>query len=384
MGGLLSGLLRWWRSTLNRPLLLVTVNSPGEVAFWLSPLLRELEKITVPPRVWVFTPPCQFRSGKEEVVIQSLPLVERVFNPPKTVRFCFGGGGVTFPPRGLVLFLGGDLFYARLLKFRSRYPLWVYDGYPRRSFGVDVYLARFQKDFHQVSFTKKVFVGDLLRSFVERSVETLTLPPGSPRFLFLPGSRSFAYQYLVPFFLRCAEALSSFFPKSLFLMAFPPYYSPRDVPFFQELLKRFLPFFGKTSGLIAASDLVFMVPGSSNLEVLYRRKRGLVLVPFFQEAATRVPVMGAGEFLGRMPLWGKIVKRWILKRMIHSSGFLSLPNQILGKAVFPELRGEITVEGVVQEALRLLRQEVPDFPEEVFPAKAVEKLVGLVVEELYG
>ncbi|WP_438314433.1 hypothetical protein ACP6EK_06735 [Candidatus Caldatribacterium sp. SIUC1] len=369
---------------MNRPLLLVTVNSPGEIAFWLSPFLEELEKIAVPPCVWAFIPPCQFRSGREEMVIRSLPLVERVFNPQKTVEFCFGGDRVTFPPRGLVLFLGGDLFYARLLKFRSRYPLWVYDGYPRRSFGVDVYLARFQEDLHRVSFTKKIFVGDLLRSFVERSVETLTLPPGSPRFLFLPGSRSFAYQYLVPFFLRCAEVLSSLFPQSLFLIAFPPYYSPGDVSCFRELSERFLPFFGKTSSLIAASDLVFMVPGSSNLEVLYRKKRGLVLVPFFQEAATRVPVMGAGEFLGRMPLWGKIVKRWILRRMVRSSRFLSLPNQILGKAVFPELRGEITVEGTVQEALRLLEQEAPDFPEEVFPSKAVERLVGLVMEELYG
>jgi hypothetical protein len=369
---------------LNRPLLLVTVNSPGEVAFWLSPFLEGLEKIVVPPRVWVFTPPCQFRSGKEEVVIQDLPLVERVFNPQETVWFCFGGDRVAFPPRGLVLFLGGDLFYARLLKFRSRYPLWVYDGYPRRSPGVDVYLARFQEDFHRASFVKKFFVGDLLRSFVERSVGTLTLPPGFPRFLFLPGSRSFAYQYLVPFFLRCAEALSLFFPQGLFLVAFPSYYTPGDVPFFQELSERFLPFFGETSSLIAASDLVFMVPGSSNLEVLYRKRRGLVLVPFFQEAASRVPVMGAGEFLGRMPLWGKIVKRWILRRMIRSSRFLSLPNQILRKAVFPELRGEITIERVLQETLRLLGQEAPDFPEELFPSQAVEKLVGLVVEELYG
>jgi hypothetical protein len=70
--------------------------------------------------------------------------------------------------------------------------------------------------------------------------------------------------------------------------------------------------------------------------------------------------------------------------MIRSSRFLSLPNQILRKAVFPELRGEITIERVLQETLRLLGQEAPDFPEELFPSQAVEKLVGLVVEELYG
>lgn len=364
--------------------MLITVNSPGEIAYWLAPFLEALGEIPYPPRVWVFTPPCQFRSGREEDVVQRLPLVERVFDPLETVAFCFGGERVRFPSRGLVMFFGGDLLYARILKWRSRYPLWVYNGYLRRFQGVDRYLARFPGDFEVVSFPNKVFLGDLLQSFVDRHPESIELPPGSPRFLFLPGSRPFAYRYLVPFFVRCAEGLLVSFPRGLFLIAFPGFLEENDVPYFWEISRVFLPFFGETSRLIAASDVVVTIPGSNNLEILYRRKRALVLVPLWKEALSEVPVMGLWGILGKMPFWGRILKRRVLESMVASQEFLSLPNRILGRAVFPELRGDVSVDEVVGQVVKLLGTEAPDFPVEHFPKGAAERLVALIFEELYG
>lgn len=291
---------------------------------------------------------------------------------------------VSFPPRGIVLFLGGDLFYARLLKRRSGYPLWVYDGYPRYLRGVDVYFARFREDFLAVSSPRKVFLGDLLRSSVDRSCTSLSLPPGTPRFLFLPGSRLFAYPYLLPFFVQCAQALSKHFPRGIFLIAFPGHCTPKDVPFFKELSNIFFPFFGETSSLIASADVIVTVPGSNNLEILYRRKRGLVLVPFWKDGVEKVPVMGIVDILGRIPLWGRIIKRAVLKRVVFSSDFVSLPNRILGREVLPELRGDITVEEVVRGVMELLQRKVPDFPEEDFPRGAAKRLVELLTEEFYG
>lgn len=309
--------------------------------------------------------------------------MERVFSPRETVAFCLGRGRVRFPPRGLVLFFGGDLLYARLLKRRSRYPLWVYDGYPRRLRGVDRYLARFLGDFHAISFPEKIFLGDLLQSFVDHHPESMDLPPGSPRFLFLPGSRPFAYRYLLPFFLRCAEELAVRFPSGIFLLAFPGFLKKSRIPSLEELSRVFLPFFGETSRLIGAADVVVTVPGSNNLEIFYRRKRGLVLLPLWREGLSEVPVAGFGEILGKIPLWGRILKEKVLKRMVSSRKFLSLPNLVLGREVLPELKGDISVGEVVERVEQLLAAGAPDWSFEDFPRGAAEKLVELVLEELY-
>lgn len=360
----------------------MTANSPGEISYWLTPFLEALAETSFPPRVWVFTPPCQFRGGWEERAVTHLPLVERSFGPLETVAFCLGKGVVRFPRRGLVLFMGGDLVYARLLKWRSGYPLWVYDGCPRRLRGVDRYFARFSKDFHAISFSDKVFLGDLLRSFVDRHSETLDLPSGTPRFCFLPGSRPFAYRYLLPFFRQCAEELLVHFPQGAFLLAFPSFLEKDRIPHLQEVTRIFLPLFGKTSQCIASADIVVTVPGSNNFEILYRRKRGLVLVPLWKRSLSEVPVSGIWEILGKVPLWGRILKREIVARMVRSQEFLALPNKVLGRGILPELRGDITVCQVVQEVVRLLEVEPPDFPVEDFPGGAAERLAAYVLEEL--
>ncbi len=278
--------------------------------------------------------------------------------------------------------MGGDLFYARLLKKRSRYPLWVYDGYPRRLSGVDRYFARFRKDFYAISFPNKVFLGDLLKSFVDRHPEALDLPPGAPRFCFLPGSRPFAYRYLLPFFRQCAEKLSERFPQGIFLLALPAFLGKDEIPYFQEISRIFLLFFGEASRCIEAADVIVTVPGSNNLEIVYRKKRALVLVPLWGKALSEVPVTGVLEVLGKVPFWGRILKEKVVRRIIDSQEFLSLPNRILGQGVLPELRGDITVSQVVEAVVRLLKTEALDFPLEDFPGGAVERLVTYVLEEL--
>lgn len=365
------------------PLLCITVNSPGEMYYWLSPLLEVLSDSPYPLRVWVFVPPCQFRCGREEEIIRELPLVERVFGPRETLNFCCGRTQISLPLKGLVLFMGGDLLYARMLKKRSGYPLWVYNGYPRRLRGVDLYFARFREDFISSSFPKKVFLGDLLRSAILRPLRSLVLPEGSLRFLFLPGSRLFAYPYLLPFFALCAEALSFRFPEAVFVLSLPGHFRPEEVPHFEEVEERLHVFFGFTSELIASADFIIAVPGSNNLEILYRRKPGIVLLPLWK-GVEKVPIMGVGEILGKIPFWGTIVKRTIIKRMVCSSPFIALPNRVLGREVLPELRGDIKVEEVVERVVALLGKYEPSFNEEDFPPDAAQKLMEIILEKFYG
>ena len=210
--------------------LLVTVNSPGEVHYWLWPLMQELQGLSPLPRVWVFVPPCQFATGKEVEVVRTFPLVERVFSPRETILFALGLSLWKPLKRGLVLFLGGDLLYAVLLKRRTGYPLWVYGASPRWRFRVDRYLIRFAKDIPRFPDEKSLYVGDLLASAVAKSTAEPFFLPGWPRFLFLPGSRKFAYPALFPLFEVWARHLKERYPEASFALGLPRHYQEKIYP----------------------------------------------------------------------------------------------------------------------------------------------------------
>jgi len=113
--------------------LVITVNSPGEVSGWLAPVLDRIRLIREDAatgagwdcRVTVFVPPCPFASGAECRVIQAIPGVDLVAGPAETSAYLLFGKkpqGFSPLPRGVVLFLGGDLAYAAILARRLQYP----------------------------------------------------------------------------------------------------------------------------------------------------------------------------------------------------------------------------------------------------------------------
>ncbi len=360
--------------------LLVTVNSPGEVYYWLEPLLEEFQDCSPSPRVWVFVPPCQFATGREVEVVRNFPLVERVFTPRETLLFGLGFSGFHPSSKGLVLFLGGDLFYAVLLKRRTGFPLWVYGASPRWISQVNRYLVRFSQDLPSFPQDRSVYVGDLLASAVARKKTESLFPAGQPRFLFLPGSRKFAYPVLFPLFQTWAKALKEKYPEASFAMGLPSHYRTKEVPEVPQMET----FFGRTSDLIQEADLVVTVPGSNNLEIVYRGKRGMVVLPF-SEALEEIPVMGPLSVLERVPYWGKIVKKTIIRKYLEKTRWISLPNLLWGREVLLELKGEIPLERFLKAVTMILEGKTPGLTGEELPRPdASFRLVKLILGEWYG
>ncbi|MDI3542935.1 MAG: hypothetical protein PWP57_538 [Candidatus Atribacteria bacterium] len=355
-------------------MLLITVNSPGEVYYWLYPFLRDLSNQPSPPRVWVYVPPCQFSTGQEEELIKNYPLVERVFSPRETVRFCLRSGKLPSP--GLILYLGGDLLYAVLLKRRTGFPLWVYGGYFKWLQKVDLYLARFWRDFEKLNFDRKIFLGDLLFSSISTPTSCV-FPAGFPRCLFLPGSRKIFYPYLLPFFFQVGKELTKIYPKISLTLGFPSHYNFNDVPELKNMPTFFRPFFGKTSSLMAEADLIVTIPGSNNLEIAYRGKRGIVILPFW--GLEKIPLEGPMLLLEKIPFWGKIIKRNVVKKMAGKRKWISLPNELLDEEVLKELRGDLSPLEVVDTIQEMMNKE-PEiyFPEESFPRNASPRLAEMV------
>lgn len=358
-------------------MLLITVNSPGEVYYWLYPLLCDLSHQPSPPRVWVYVPPCQFSTGLEKEIVKDYPLIERVFSPRETIRFCLGGGKISSP--GLILYLGGDLFYAVLLKRRTGFPLWVYGSYFKWLNRIDLYLVRFLQDFEKLNFDRKIFLGDLLFSSISSTPTSSIFPPGFPHFLFLPGSRKVFYPYLLPFFFQVGEELTRAYPEASFALGFPGHYSFSDIPELKALPPFFSPFFGKTSSLMAEADLIVTIPGSNNLEIAYRGKRGIVILPFW--GLETIPLEGPMLLLEKIPFWGKIIKRNLVKKMAGERKWISLPNKLLDKEVVKELRGNLSVPEVLEAIQEMLNKE-PEiyFPEERFPRNASPRLTEMIGE----
>ena len=108
--------------------IIVTANSPGEVATWLVPTLKALKERLPSAEFTVFIPPCTFASGQEQAVVAALPGVKRTFNKRQLLSFILTGKGLSdySLALGVLCFLGSDLAYALLLARRLGYPAFAY------------------------------------------------------------------------------------------------------------------------------------------------------------------------------------------------------------------------------------------------------------------
>ena len=366
---------------------MITVNGPGELYYWVLPLLNTLAVEKVPIKIWIFLTPCQFSSGKEQKAIEENDLVRKVFSPGETLRICWGWSRIPLPPRGLILFLGGDIFYAVLLKKRTGFPLWVYGSHLRWSHWVDLYLARYRKDFKKYTFSRKIFVGDLLRSYVQqwetaprRSLSCFQC--GNPRILFLPGSRGVVYEYTMSFYKQVAHKIQEFYPDSSFAVSFPGNYSVEDLSYL-GLDSLGIPFyFGETSPLMSQADITVTVPGSNNLELFYRERRALIVLPLESSTETFIPLTGIPGIIEKIPGLGPMIKRRIIRSLNRKRKWISLPNILMDREIYPELRGKVQPEQVASMVKMLLEQKTVDIviPEDDFPSSASRTISRLIQE----
>jgi hypothetical protein len=369
---------------------MITVNGPGELYYWAMTLLNSIIANEIPIQIWIFLTPCQFSTGCEQKVLQENKYITKVFLPAETKQICWGKKPLSFPRQGLILFLGGDIYNAVLLKKRSGYPLWVYGSHLRWSKHVDLYLARFLRDHDRHQFPQKKFIGDLLYSYVVQEKylaeeENRFFCQGEPRILFLPGSRSFAYDYLIPFYKKIADLLLPIFPKTSFALSFPAHYSEKDIPIDNWGEGKIPFYFGKASHLMNQADVAIAIPGSSNLELFYRKKKTLIILPL-EANSKNIPLTGIPEFIGKIPGIGPIIKKKIIYAVNHKKKWVSLPNIIMNREIFPELRGKVCPEDVVSKVENMIYKTDFDYEisEDEFPTTADSVLTQLIQENFYG
>lgn len=396
---------------------LVTVNSPGEVATWLEPLTRELLPHLGEGRLTVMIPPCTFASGAEARVVRSFlgddPRV-RVYEPGQVLAWLVLGRrppGYRPAGQGVVLFLGGDMVYAAWIARRLGYRALAYtEGRVRWTGTFERFLLPDDRALERAHrrlgpraeelAPRLEVVGDLMVDAAQSRIppdqvrKRLGLVSGEQVLVLLPGSRATEVRLVLPLYLdglaalarapgaragrplRAVVALSPFadgeealgvarrhlegaggwreagapgaasagwsglgLPGSRRVVLAERVETGR--PLRVELVQ------GASRELMAVADLALTLPGSSTAEMAAFGLPMVVVLPL--QWPEEIPLEGLPGLVGGIPAIGPALKRRAVRRLERSIGFVALPNRWTGRAVVPELRGEVSPEAIGRE-----------------------------------
>ncbi|HET7559195.1 MAG TPA: hypothetical protein VFK80_04485 [Limnochordia bacterium] len=375
--------------------LLITANSPGEVATWVSPVVAELAKRPQPPNISVWVPPCTFAAGTESAVLSSLPAVQRVYRPEDVKRLAYWGRlpeGFRPGGRGAVLFLGGDQAYAAFMARRLGYPAFAYtEGRAkwsrtyRRYFVPHEYAAA--KARKSAKADQVEIVGDLMIDAVEPRLgraaarKRYGADGSAPLVALFPGSRPFELIHMLPYWLKVADLIAAGDPVR-FVMALSPFVTPEHVeaalahgagsvqkiagctatcrpwPGGDGLLletpggQAVPAVWGEAYDVMAAADLALTVPGSNNVEMAALGLPMIVALPL--NFAEEIPLDGPAGLIGGLPLVGAKLKKGAVLKAAAKLPYFALCNRQAGRELTPEVRGVLQPEDVVIPALDLL------------------------------
>ncbi|MEW6046599.1 MAG: hypothetical protein AB1609_08965 [Bacillota bacterium] len=366
--------------------LIVTANGPGEISGWLFPVAAELRRrlaaSTHRVRLFAWAPPCNFASGRELDALRALGPWDGVFGPSDMWRFLLRGvppPGYRPAGRGLVLFLGGDLFYAAAAARRLRYPALAYtEGRARwfwayqRFFVPDEGAARRARAMGAPDGRVEV-VGDLVVDAVlsrvgavSRAGQASNAGTGGPLTVGLfAGSRDYEVRWVLPMMLRAAAIVKERLREPVrFVAVRSPFSSQTAV---QEGLEEAATAIASSiewvagedwtgvrrSEAMARCDVAISVPGTVTAELGALGVPTVTILPLHR--AELVPLEGVPGLIGSIPFVGPRLKAGIVRRGASRIGPISIPSRRAGRMIGPQIVGQFGPEAVAQEAMALLQ-----------------------------
>jgi len=177
----------------------------------------------------------------------------------------------------------------------------------------------------------------------------------------LPGSRDRYVRALLPYLLRVADALHVIRPRVTFQIIAAEFLSPEflaamrmDATARWPALQTVWVTHDRWAAL-ARSDLALTFPGTSTVELAMLGVPFAAIVPL--EFIDRVPAEGLLEWIGRIPVAGRMIKGLAARRYFARPRLLALPNLRAGKAIAPEWIGRWTPTELANRVCDLLDDE---------------------------
>ncbi|HEY9657756.1 MAG TPA: lipid-A-disaccharide synthase, partial [Allocoleopsis sp.] len=112
---------------------LILSNGPGEITTWVRPVVTALRQLMGTDRsqvrISLVLSPCPNASGREVAIAQTYPEIDRIQAAEHFFPFLLWGKTAEnwdWRDRGVVVFLGGDQFYAVVIGKRLGYRIVTY------------------------------------------------------------------------------------------------------------------------------------------------------------------------------------------------------------------------------------------------------------------
>jgi len=379
----------------NDPLAIIFVsNGPGELATWVQPLARELHK-QIPLRPQEQTSsislnlvlvPCPNATGNENLVAKEWLQFENIINSKKFWKLLIKPNNfVSWPTKGLVIFLGGDQFWSVLLSARLGYLHMTYaEWIARWPFWNNRIVAMSEaivKKLPSRIQNRCSVIGDLTADLTETAKIDNPLPSGKWIAL-LPGSKSAKLKIGIPFFLDVADKISKSMPDCNFLIPIAPTTNIDEIKYFGS---RKNPISRQYSSIIISitkannkEERGILITNNST-EILIQEKHpayndlsqcdialttigantaelGSLNIPMIVVVPTQhISVMEAWDGLvglvARLP-----ILKWCLGLLIsfmemRKRGFMAWPNISAKRMIVPERIGNITTTEIAKETI---------------------------------
>ncbi|MCD8490060.1 MAG: lipid-A-disaccharide synthase [Desertifilum sp.] len=403
--------------------ILILSNGPGEVTTWVRPVVKALrEQLGDGVRISVVLSPCPNASGKEKAIALSYSEVDRAQGAEGFFEFLLWGKTTQnwdWHERGVVLFLGGDQFFAIAIAKRLGYRSVIYAEWDARwhllgdRFGVmnAGVMAKVKPQYA----SKFAVVGDLMAEAAQFSP---SVPQETQELIgILPGSKPAKLAQGVPFGLAVAEYVQQKRPQTRFILPVAPTLDLQTLARFANAQTNPVShYFGGMSAELIESEEKAFLQTSSGLQVELRREFPaygilaqcqlclttigantaelgalsvpmIVLIPTQQLDAMRA-WDGLPGLLANLPLLGSFFAKTINGLVLRQKRLFAWPNIWAGGAIVPELVGNLQPQAVGDLVLDYLAHpeklaQVQQKLRQVRGAPgAATKLAQLVGEEL--
>jgi len=357
----------------------ITSNGPGEFAGWVRPLVAALLRLAPDTEITLFFVPDDFATGQESSVARGLFPQVRVVAPREYVRFAVGRPLAGVPHSAdVVQYCGGDLLHAARVRARlhARGRSYKFAGKRWRRVFECVYAVD-EKNANDLA--KSGYPRDRVRVVGNLAIDgalaeaagafasadsAYALPSGG--ILFMPGTRKHEIANMVPFFLATALHLREIAPQYPLSFAISPFTTRDEVA--RALASGGNPNIWAARGRVTAqadggfalqadaggapfpvvrdamrhapqARLVVTLPGTKCIELAALGVPAMVCVPL--NAPEVVVVNGPLQYVDRIPLVGKLVKRQVVIEVDRRFPLTAQPNIDAGEAIMPELRGTL-------------------------------------------
>ncbi|MBV9027370.1 MAG: hypothetical protein JO311_02025 [Candidatus Eremiobacteraeota bacterium] len=359
-----------------------TANGPGEVAGWLRPLLRALYRRAPDLESYVFLVPDDYASGLEANFLRDAFPQARVYEPKSYVKFALGSNAGVPDRVDLVQYVGGDLVHCARLHARLRGRAATYK-FSRRAYR-RLFSRAFAVDARNVAelagwgipVERILEVGNL-------AIDGAVFESGAPAesgapidgILFMPGSRAYEVENLVPFYLAVALRIRRERPEVRLAFAMSPFTTRAQIG--RAIERGGHPrMFGRTGRFVTGGtgDFIEDRAGGARIPVLYnalsaaRSARLALTIPgtkTIELAALGVPMVtmsplnapevvtinGPLTYLDRVPFVGIPLKRAVAVSVARRFPFHTQPNMDAGTPLVREMRGTVTPARVASVAL---------------------------------